>query len=98
MKHFISYSTKDGIITRDLLLKVKKMYNKYGDCYIDLLDNNSIDKQKRVYQELYKADIFILLHTPASENSKWVQEEIFIAHKRKIPIIIINNSQIKTLL
>ncbi|WP_288207004.1 toll/interleukin-1 receptor domain-containing protein [uncultured Parabacteroides sp.] len=98
MKLFISYSTQDGIITKDLLSQVKNFYSKYGNCYIDLLDNDSIDKQKRVYLELYKADILILLHTPASDKSKWVQKEIYIAYKRNIPIIIVNNSNLKMLL
>lgn len=98
MKQFISYSIRDGIITRNLLQKAKTLYNKYGSCYVDMLDNDSIDKQRRVIQELYKADILILLQTPASKSSKWVQKEIQIAHKRKIPIITVNNIHIELLL
>ena len=38
--------------------------SKSADCYIDILDNDSIDKQERVVEELSKAQLVLVLMSP----------------------------------
>lgn len=84
--YFISYTVRDGSITKEILKSIKKYYGQFGTSFIDMLDNESKEKQIRVYEELEKADIFILIKTPGISQSNWVQEEIRKAKQYKIPI------------
>lgn len=78
-KYFISYTTKDGKINKEFLFIVKNHINKRHHCYVDLLDNDSIDKQSRVINELQKCTHFLLIKTPETTNSSWVNIEIDLA-------------------
>lgn len=95
-KHtFISYTTRDGYITSDVLGRVKTYFEKTGSTFIDILDNDSQLKQERVYNELEKADLFVLLNTPAIRDSKWVIKEIEIAKNRCMNIISLGIDEIE---
>lgn len=76
MKIFISYTTRDNIVTRDFLIYLESKIAGIGDIYIDLIHNHSKNKQARVESELHQADIFLLLHTDSIINSPWVRWEI----------------------
>lgn len=76
MKIFISYTTRDNIVTRDFLIYLESKIADLGDIYIDLIHNNSNNKQARVECELQQADIFLLLCTESIKNSPWVRWEI----------------------
>ncbi|MNR30320.1 hypothetical protein D3C85_1477690 [compost metagenome] len=76
MKIFISYTTRDNIVTRDFLIKLESEISDLGDIYIDLLHNHSENKQARVKSELQQADVFLLLSTDSIKNSPWVRWEI----------------------
>jgi hypothetical protein len=95
-KHiFISYTTRDGYLTKENLGKIKAFYEKSGSTFVDIIDNNSELKQERVYNELHKADIFVLLKTPEINNSKWVNKEIKIAKRRLLNINYLELDEIK---
>ncbi|PKQ63231.1 hypothetical protein BZG02_10820 [Labilibaculum filiforme] len=76
MKYFISYTLKDKEITKEFLEFVVKLYSKKDSVYIDLLNNDSSNKQKRVIHELDSSDIFVLIESKSVYKSKWVQIEI----------------------
>ncbi|MEC4050028.1 hypothetical protein OX284_011355 [Flavobacterium sp. SUN046] len=63
MKYFVSYTTRDKEITPDLLKQFSKEFEKKGEVFIDLLHNDSIDKQSRVLKELDSCDVMILIET-----------------------------------
>ena len=86
---FCSYTLRDGLVTIEKLRKLKELISKSADCYIDILDNDSIDKQERVVEELSKA-----LMSPDLKKSAWVKEEYRIANEKKIPIVEININHI----
>ncbi len=96
---FISYTVRDGLISKGFLKELQAILIDDCNVYIDLLDNDSIDKQKRVENELKMADFIIILKTININQSKWVKREIFLANKYKIPIVefdykeLINNFQ-----
>ena len=64
------------------------------NCYIDILDNDSIDKQERVVEELNKAQLVLVLMSPDLKKSAWVKEECRIANEKNIPIVEININHI----
>ena len=91
---FCSYTLRDGLVTIEKLRKLKELISKSADCYIDILDNDSIDKQERVVEELSKAQIVLVLMSPDLKKSAWVKEESRIANEKKIPIVEININHI----
>jgi len=83
MKIFISYTTRDKIITEDLLREFDNMLSNFGDVFIDLIHNDSYDKQKRVFEELDSCDRFIIIESENTYKSNWVNLEIQRAQKLK---------------
>lgn len=86
-KIFISYTLKDGILTIDFFKNLKSVVKGLCSSYIDILDNDSINKQARVEDELLKSDLLILIKTHKVNKSDWVKKEILIAQENNIPII-----------
>ena len=94
MKYFVSYTTRDKEITTDLLRQFSKKLEKQGEVFIDLLHNDSIDKQSRVLQELDSSDVMILIETETVYQSEWVVFEIEQANSIPIPIQRIKVNQL----
>ncbi|WP_272151117.1 hypothetical protein [Tenacibaculum aiptasiae] len=76
MNYFISYTTRDKMITLNFLKSIYDVFSSYGNVYIDLLHNDSINKQERVLKELEKCDEVILIETENILKSDWVKVEI----------------------
>ena len=76
VKVFVSYTVRDSIVTKELLNQVQRMLTTFSEPYIDLIHNDSVDKQARVKQELIKSDIVLLLESDATLVSPWVQWEL----------------------
>ncbi len=95
MKYFVSYTTRDKEITPDLLKQFSKELEKKGEVFIDLLHNDSIDKQSRVLKELDSSDVMILIETNSVYQSEWVVLEIEQANAMPIPIQKMNLDQLK---
>ena len=91
---FCSYTLRDGLVTIEKLRKLKELISQSADCYIDILDNDSIDKQERVVEELSKAQLVLVLMSPDLKKSAWVQEEYRIANENNIPIVEISINHI----
>lgn len=87
MKNFISYTTRDRNITKEFLLKVYNELSEFETVYIDLIHNDSINKQKRVFDELESADQIILIETEGVYDSNWVKVELERAEQLKKEII-----------
>ena len=91
---FCSYTLRDGLVTIEKLRKLKELISQSAACYVDILDNDSIDKQERVVEELSKAQLVLVLMSPDLKKSAWVKEEYRIANEKKIPIVEININHI----
>lgn len=85
-KVFISYTLQDSIVDRDLLSKVYANITSQLDTFIDLINNDSADKQNRVMSELRTSQYLCVLDTPSIRQSIWVKKEIEEAHNLNIPI------------
>jgi hypothetical protein len=86
MKYFVSYTTRDKEVTKELLAIFSKQLEKSGNVFIDIIDNDSLDKQTRVIEELENSDLMILIETKSIYQSEWVALEIEKAKARQIPI------------
>ena len=86
MKYFVSYTTRDKEVTKDLLSVFSKHLEKSGTVFIDIIDNDSFDKQARVIAELENSDLMVLIETKSIYQSEWVALEIEKAKLRNIPI------------
>lgn len=90
MDIFVSYTTRDYYIDRELLERMSEILSNYGNCYIDLLHNNAIhNKQQYVEQMLSQAKLLLLISSDSIDKSEWVQWELCEAERRHIPIIVI---------
>jgi hypothetical protein len=85
-KVFISYTLQDSIVDRDLLSKVYANITSQLDTFIDLINNDSADKQNRVMSELRTSQYLCVLESPSIRQSIWVKKEIEEAHNLNIPI------------
>lgn len=94
MRIFVSYTTRDKILTKELLSIMYERLSLNNYAYIDLLHNNSVNKQKRVFDELAKSEIILLITTDSINQSNWVNLELEFAKKKNIRIVRINISEV----
>lgn len=69
-----------------------------GDFIINILHNDSTNKQKRIIQEIDNSDLLILIETENVYKSQWVQLEIKRARQFQKPIKRILVKDLKRLL
>jgi len=98
MNIFVSYTTINNDVNKWLLETLSKKLSKLGDIYIDLINNDSDDKQARVMYELNNCDVFILLETKNVYKSKWVNLEIETIKNKQISFIIVSDMKINALI
>lgn len=93
-KIFVSYTTRDSIITKESLASLLHIISKLGKPFIDLIHNDSPIKQARVKSELQNSSLLLLLETESIEQSQWVQWEIEMARSCGIPVKSIKISNV----
>jgi len=86
-KIFVIYTTIDSYINKELLLKINEDLKQYGNVFIDLIHNNSENKQEYVLQMLYESSHIVIVETPKIRESKWAQMELKIAGEQKKTIL-----------
>ena len=87
MKLFISYTTKDNEVTINKLKNISEKLKLIGRVYVDIIDNDSPNKQERVFFELDNSNVLILISSNKVYFSEWVQKEIERANNKSIPVI-----------
>ena len=85
-KVFFSYTLRDGILDKSLLKNICELLSPTCDVFADVIHNDSVDKQKRVIDELHSSQYVVVLNTPLINESPWVNIEIEEANKIGIPI------------
>lgn len=89
MNIFVSYTTRDKVIDRQLLEDASEVISGYGKFYIDLLHNDSQNKQAHVGHMLSQSDILVLIESCSIKESSWVQWELCEAERIGIPVLYI---------
>lgn len=97
MKIFISYTTRNNEVTKSSLINFSNKVSSFGQVFIDLLDNNSLNKQRRIIEELEKSDILLLIKSESTFKSEWVKLELEGAKKMELPVIEFQISEIENL-
>lgn len=90
MRIFVSYTTRDHYIDRELLKSASEVLSDFGPSYIDLLHNDSVDKQLHVELMLSQAQLLVLISSNSINESEWVQWELREAKRSGIPIISVH--------
>lgn len=98
MRVFVTYSARCGRVTYDRLVELEDYLRSIEWWpYIDLLHNvSTADPQRRVIEELLRADLQLIILTPSLERSPWAQFELGIGeatNKRRIRIGMQGTSQ-----
>ncbi len=93
VKIFVSYTTRDAIVTATSLFPVAETLERIGKPYVDLIHNDSVDKQSRVERELMSSSLLFLLESYSIQESPWVKWELDNARRLGIPIKSIDVSQ-----
>lgn len=88
-KLFFSYTLRDAVVNSSLLSELYTALVKKYDIFIDLLHNDSMDKQARVLNELKTSQYVFVLRTPLIGESNWVKIEINEAKKMGVPLFFI---------
>lgn len=92
---FVSYTTRGNNVDIYSLRFIEGRLQQLGySCYIDLLHNDSKNKQQRVFNELISSDYFIAIISDNYHLSPWAQKEITLACKLKKEIIKIDYRRI----
>lgn len=90
MKLFFSYTMHDGFISKELMEKVYLCLAPSFDVFIDLIHNDSENKQERVLAELRQSHYIFVIKTPSIDKSLWVKLEMDEAARLNIPISYID--------
>lgn len=86
-KIFVSYTTRDKYITNNLLFAIETLLRPMAKCYIDILHNDSSNKQERVEEELRTSNLVLLVKSESTHNSTWVARELFLAKHYNIRVV-----------
>ena len=97
MRIFVSYTTRNNEVAESLLLALSNKLSCFGNVFIDLLNNDSVDKQKRIVTELNICDLLVLIESASSNCSEWVRFELRTANELNIPIVILPVNSIDNL-
>lgn len=81
---FISYTSKDPLITDERLKQIEYRLQPFAFVFIDRLHNKR-GGQSRVEFELFRCDVLIHLLSPLYE-SEWVQKELDLAKQKGKPV------------
>lgn len=84
---FVIYTTRDFYVNKESLINIYEDLNKYGNVFIDLLHNNSVDKQEYVLEKLNESSHIVIIDSPKIHESKWAQLEIKIAKEQNKQIL-----------
>src|ERR1700754_1065495 len=87
---FVSYTLRDGVLSKGVLHTLREALSEYADTYVDILDNKDPHPQAHVFAMLQKADLVLACETPRFYQSEWTQLELAFAEQRNIPILRID--------
>src|SRR5262249_30447451 len=87
-KLFVSYTLRDGIVTRELLLRLNT--HLLGVCtpFIHALEEKNLASQQLgVLLALVSSHAVLLLLSPGLQKSPWVRLELWLARLLLLPVI-----------
>ena len=94
VKLFFSYTVRDGYIDRSFLADLCNSIPSKIQPFVDLLHNDSVDFQRRIYTEIVGSDLCIALQSPLFFTSPWARYELELCHslEKSISIVLVSRS------
>lgn len=89
MRAFVSYTLRDGHITRDVLSCLMRELEAHCEPFIDLLWHPRGGHQSTLFSALRHSDVLLLALSPSVLRSPWVCLELESARRLRIPVIAI---------
>jgi hypothetical protein len=83
---FVCYTLRDSVVSRSWLIKLQDSLGAFCLPYIDLLHNDGPDYQESVVAALHNSDLLLACISPGFFSSPWVNLELSLAQRRRIPI------------
>lgn len=88
---FVSYTTRDGLVTPKLLKLVENNLQEICSPFIHAVAPNHKEiNQFGVMRNLFLSHILILIESPSISKSPWVKLELFFARLMLMPIVRLN--------
>ncbi len=88
MKVFVSYSRRDGVVTKPMLELLDKHLRDVCTPFIHCLHgSNRRWEQLHVLKALLASHTLLLVESPAAESSPWVRMEVWLARILGRPMI-----------
>ena len=97
MRAFVSYTLRDGYITRGVLSDLMIHLEPFCEPFIDLLWHPRGGHQCTLFSALRQADVFFLISSPFIMQSPWVCLELAAARQLRIPVVTIKNCYTTTI-
>lgn len=90
-KIFVSYTTRDGLVTPKVLKLVESNLQEICSPFIHAVAPNSKEiTQFGVMKKLLSSHILILIESPSISRSPWVKLELLFAKLMLMPVIRLN--------
>ena len=95
MRVFVSYSRRDGVVTKPMLELLDKHLQGVCTPFIHCLHgSNRRWEQLHVLRALLASHTLLLVESPAAESSPWVRLEVWLARLLCRPLIRLRASDI----
>lgn len=96
---FVSYTRRDGKVSIDLLEQLFDYLQRICNPFIHAIDSNSkYLKQRHIIKNLLMSHLLILIESPQTHKSPWVQFELMLSKLKMMPVIRLHSQDIEVLL
>jgi hypothetical protein len=97
MNVFVSYTIRDGMVTTALLYRLHTYLSGMCRPFIHAVEKRNLScQQLGVLRALLRADMILLIVSPAVRRSRWVMLELWLGHLLLRPVIRLNASDLST--
>ena len=91
MKVFVSYTTRDGMVTPAVLRRLHAYLCGVCNPFIHSMEQDKLHHQQfGVLKALLGCDIILLLVSPGVSHSRWVKLELWLGRVTLCPVIRFN--------
>ncbi len=96
---FVSYTTRDGCISRFQLKRLRENLSEVCNPYIHALDctDSETSGQLSVFKKLLTSHLLIIVETPGVYESPWVKLELFLSKLKMTPVIRLDSALVNCL-
>ena len=88
LRIFISYTSRDKIVSDKALSKAKSLFSEYASVYVDRLAGKSKwHPQVLILSKVFRAHLLVIIESRSVYYSPWVFLELLVAKLTLTPVI-----------